>query len=179
MNFLSFISALCKHSRKSLIVVTTFLAFMFASQLQAMTKTDFSIITLDNQVIKVEQGVIDKPTYMVFWATWCPSCLREVPHLKAIYQQYKNEINFVAINVDRTHFWYNLTTEESKKPVREYLEKQGINYPVALDDDNTLSELFNVKGTPTQVLLSKTGEVKAKFNLTPENINEMLETLIN
>jgi|TARA_R110001583_G_C5588099_1_gene403516 thiol-disulfide isomerase/thioredoxin len=68
-----------------------------------------------------------QPIYIVFWATWCPSCLREIPNLKAINEKFGDDITFVAINVDRTHFWYNLTTSESKKPVLAYLKKQRIN----------------------------------------------------
>lgn len=49
----------------------------------------------------------------------------------------------LLLNVDRTHFWYNLTTSESKKTVRAYLAKQGIDYRVALNDDKVLSSVFN------------------------------------
>lgn len=139
---------------------------------------EFSITTIDNDVVKLDHKIKDKPIYLVFWATWCPSCLREVPTLKSVYQEYKDDINFVAINVDRTHFWYNLTTEESKKPVRKYLEEHGINYPVALDDDKILSDLYDVKGTPTQVLISKQGELIAKFHTTPEDIRSTLKQLV-
>ena len=80
--------------------------------------SDFTIRTIDDDIIssKNEQG--KRPTYIVFWATWCPSCLREIPHLKAINKKFGDDIAFVAININRTHFWYKLTTSESKQQVR-------------------------------------------------------------
>tara|TARA_R110001583_G_scaffold55849_4_gene169371 strand:+ start:10695 stop:11216 length:522 start_codon:yes stop_codon:yes gene_type:complete len=140
---------------------------------------EFTVTTIDGDIISSKEALGKRPIYIVFWATWCPSCLREVPNLKAINEKYGDDIVFVAINVDRTHFWYNLTTSESKKPVRAYLKKQGINYNVALDDDKVLSDAFNVRGTPTQILINKQGELHQYFHRTPSNINSVIEKLIN
>lgn len=140
---------------------------------------DFIVTTVNGDIISSKELLNKKPIYIVFWATWCPSCLREIPNLKAINEKYGNDIAFIAINVDRTHFWYNLTTSESKKPVKTYLKKQGINYNVALDDDKALSDAFNVKGTPTQILIDKQGNIQHYFHQTPLNIKSIIETLIN
>jgi len=114
----------------------------------------------------------------VFWATWCPSCLREIPNLKAINDKYGDEIAFVAVNVNRTHSWYEMTTSESKEPVKEYLKDHGIDYKVALDDKNILSRLFNVKGTPTQILIDKDSNIRRVFHGMPSDIIATIDQLI-
>lgn len=159
-----------------LFITTSVSAFTNASNAKVPM---FSVTTVDGDIISSKAAMGKQPIYIVFWATWCPSCLREIPNLKAINEKFGDDIIFVAINVDRTHFWYNLTTSESKKPVRAYLKKQGINYKVALDDDKVLAELFNVRGTPTQVLINKQGYVHQYFHNTPSNIDEIIKTLIN
>ena len=58
-------------------------------------------------------------------------------------------------------------------------KKQGINYNVALDDDKVLSDVFNVRGTPTQILINKQGNIHQYFHKTPSNIDAIIETLIN
>lgn len=159
-----------------ILIATSSFAFTDHSKIQVPA---FTVATIDGETISSKEALGKRPIYLVFWATWCPSCLREVPNLKAINEKYGDDIVFVAINVDRTHFWYNLTTSESKKPVQAYLKKQGIDYSVALDDDKVLSDAFNVRGTPTQVLINKQGYLYKYFHTTPSDINSIIEKLIN
>jgi len=159
-----------------LFMTTNTLASIDKSKLKA---PEFTVTTINGDIISSKKAFGKQPIYLVFWATWCPSCLREIPNLKAINEKFGDEITFVAINVDRTHIWYNLTTSESKNPVQEYLKKQGIDYNVALDDDKALSSAFNVRGTPTQILIDKKGNIRQYFHKTPENINAIITALIN
>tara|TARA_R110001583_G_C5588099_1_gene403517 strand:+ start:1087 stop:1239 length:153 start_codon:yes stop_codon:yes gene_type:complete len=48
-----------------------------------------------------------------------------------------------------------------------------------LDDDKVLSDVFNVRGTPTQILINKQGNIHQYFHKTPSNIDAIIETLIN
>lgn len=170
---------------KNITKTILFLTFVFVSNYSLAFSENthlkapaFNVTTIDGQHISPEISFGKKPIYLVFWATWCPTCLKEIPNLRAINDKYGNEIDFVAINVDRTNFWYNLTTSESKNPVRAYLKKHGIDYNIALDDDKKLSNAFNVKGTPTQVLIDKHGNVQQYFHKTPTDINASIEKLI-
>lgn len=138
----------------------------------------FSVTTLDGENISLQQEIGKRPMYIVFWATWCPSCLREVPKLSALNHKYGDEISFVAINVDRVHPWYGLIRSDSEKPVNKYMKKLGIDYNVALDDEEKLSELFKVKGTPTQILIDKKGNIRSRFNTSPDNINAQIDALL-
>tara|TARA_R110001592_G_scaffold76227_1_gene230215 strand:+ start:1578 stop:2042 length:465 start_codon:yes stop_codon:yes gene_type:complete len=151
---------------------------LFSVISEAQEVPEFTIRTIDDEVISSKNELGKRPTYIVFWATWCPSCLREIPNIKVINEKYGDDIMLVAVNIDRTHFWYKLTTSESKQPVREYLKKQGIDYKVALDDENILSSLFNVRGTPTQILIDKKGIVRQIFHLMPSDIISTIDQLV-
>jgi len=36
-----------------------------------------------------------------FWATWCGPCVEEMPHLKALYAQYKDQgVEFIGVSLD-------------------------------------------------------------------------------
>jgi len=154
------------------------LILLFSVISEAQEVPVFTISTIDDEVISSKNELGKRPIYIVFWATRCPGCLREIPKLKAINKRYGDDIALVAINVDRTHFWYKLTTSESKEPVSEYLEKQGIDYKVALDDQNILSNLFNIKGTPTQILIDKEGVVRQIFHRMPADILSTIDLLV-
>ncbi|MFO8236533.1 MAG: TlpA disulfide reductase family protein [Bacteroidales bacterium] len=40
----------------------------------------------------------DKPVFINYWATWCPPCKAEMPVLKKLYEDYKDDVNFLFIS---------------------------------------------------------------------------------
>ena len=41
-----------------------------------------------------------KPVFINFWATWCPPCVGELPHIEKKYAEYKDKMHFVILSVD-------------------------------------------------------------------------------
>jgi thiol-disulfide isomerase/thioredoxin len=63
-----------------------------------------------------------------FWATWCPSCLKEIPDFIALQQQYQARgLQFIGIAL------------EEADPVNRYIATTNINYPILLGGDNGLA----------------------------------------
>jgi len=92
-----------------------------------------------------------KPVMLVFWATWCPHCRREMPDIEETWQKFKDD-GLVVIGVTRNS--RGQTTEK----VREYLGENGITLPIAVDPGGT-SRAFNVSGIPAAAFVDKTGKV--------------------
>jgi thiol-disulfide isomerase/thioredoxin len=97
----------------------------------------------------------DRPTVITFWATWCGPCRAELPVKKRFYDEHKDVVNFVAVNMT--------ATESSPAAVLNYVEKNGIVYPVALDRSGSLSNLFTIRGTPTTIVLATDGSISSRW----------------
>ena len=97
----------------------------------------------------IQQG---KVTMIDFWATWCAPCRASMPRVQKLWQEYK-PIGVELYSVD--------TDDESpdREPsVREFLLKEGLTFPVVLDD-GTAERAFAVASLPTMLLLDKQGKV--------------------
>jgi len=87
-----------------------------------------------------------------FWATWCPPCLREIPHFIDLQTRYRDQgLVFVGIAIDEPG------------AVRELVQQLGVNYPVLLGDAEAseVSVRYGnaLGGLPYTVVLDRQGRV--------------------
>ena len=62
-----------------------------------------------------------RPLLLNFWATWCPPCVREMPHLDRFAREFAaNGWQVVGLAADQ------------EKPVRDFLSRNPVSYPIAL-----------------------------------------------
>ena len=91
------------------------------------------------------------PLVIDFWALWCLPCLKQLPELQRIWDQYSDRgLSFVAVNED---------SPSDQAKVRPYVKKQRYRFPVLLDEDKDLWYQFKVLTLPTTVLLNRDGEI--------------------
>ncbi|MDD5277564.1 MAG: TlpA disulfide reductase family protein [Methylovulum sp.] len=103
----------------------------------------FTTITGQNVALKALRG---KPAIVTFWATDCPACIKEIPHLRALYRRYHAqglEIVAVAMHYDPPSHVIAMTQE------------QQLPYLVALDLNAQHAHAFgDVMLTPSTFLIS-------------------------
>lgn len=91
------------------------------------------------------------PVLVTFWATSCPGCISEMPHLIKLYQDLAPrgfEMIGVAMNYDKPN------------NVLEMQKQKAIPYPIVWDDSGKISRAFGqVTLTPTHFLINPQGEI--------------------
>ncbi len=95
-----------------------------------------------------------KYVYIDVWATWCGPCLKEIPHLKEIEEQYHDKnIVFVSLSIDKQadhDKWEQLVTKEALGGVQLIADKEW-------ESDFTVS--YNIKSIPRFILIDPKGNV--------------------
>lgn len=121
-----------------------------AGTASAETAPDFTLTTLDGKTI-TKASLQGKPTLLMFWASWCGTCQRELPNLKTLYEEKKGK-GFQAVAVG---------FQDDEAGIRRYVETNPgtFVFPTAYDTRNQVSALFRARGTPTFVLLDADGAV--------------------
>jgi thiol-disulfide isomerase/thioredoxin len=110
-------------------------------------------------VTKFEPGRV----YVVeFWATWCPPCIKAIPHLSALQKKYPETLTVVSVNVEAL-----LDHEPKADAVPTFMKKWGkdIAYTVAIDDPTkkTISDAWITAsgslGIPTACIVDQHGKL--------------------
>jgi thiol-disulfide isomerase/thioredoxin len=84
---------------------------------------------------------------VVFWATWCPSCQKELPELQALYEKHRAKgFEILAISVDADRF-----------TVEEFWKDHDYAFPVAMRAPAHTQAFGPVKATPTLYLIDRKG----------------------
>jgi peroxiredoxin len=106
--------------------------------------------TLDGRTLTLEQ-LRGKPVLVTFWATTCPSCIEEMPHLVELYREF-NPKGLEIIGVAMAY--------DPPEQVRTLVRQRQIPYPIVLDTQERIAREFdNVRLTPTTVLISPRGRI--------------------
>jgi peroxiredoxin len=103
-----------------------------------------------------------------FWASWCGPCRQEMPLLENIYKKY-NKLGFTLIGVN---------VEPDSKAADDWLKQTPVTFPVLYDKSSKVSQMFNVSGMPTTVIIDRKGNVRYRhISYKPGDESEYLNTI--
>ena len=90
-----------------------------------------------------------KIVFLNFWATWCPTCVVEMPSMEKLHQQFKNkDFAMVAVNM-----------QESETQVRSFFNKLQLSFTALLDSSGEVAAGLAVNALPTTYFLDKEGRI--------------------
>ena len=129
----------------------------------------------DGQKVKLSD-LLGKVVMLQFTASWCGVCRKEMPFIESdIWQKHKANPNFALYGIDR---------DEPVETVKDFAEKTGVTYPLALDPgaDHFAKYAERKAGITRNVLIDKEGKIvmltrlfnEEEFSSLCKKIDEML-----
>ncbi len=112
---------------------------------------DFRLSSLDGQPTSLAD-LRGKAVVLNFWASWCPPCRSEMPHLQAVAEKYRDQgLVVLAVNLD-----------ESPAVIRSFLDRQQIKLNVLLDPGQHTAEKYKILPLPTTFFVGRDGVVRSR-----------------
>jgi cytochrome c-type biogenesis protein len=102
-----------------------------------------------------------KVVFLNFWATWCPPCKKEMPHIEELYQEFNlNEEEVVILGVANPKSEaYPNNSDESKEDIVAFLEENEYTFPTVFDETGEIFSSYYISAFPTTFLITKEGNV--------------------
>ena len=90
-----------------------------------------------------------KTVFINLWATWCPPCRAEMPHIESLYQKVKDTENleFLMIALDKEF-------EKSQK----FIENKEFTFPV-VHASYGINNSLQSESIPTTLVVNPKGEI--------------------
>ncbi|HEV59240.1 MAG TPA: TlpA family protein disulfide reductase [Phycisphaerales bacterium] len=127
--------------------------------------TDFSYTDVNGDTARLSDHR-DKNVMLVFWATWCPPCRAEIPHLVQLRKETPaDELEIIAIS------------NEAAATVADFAAKNGINYTVVAGNIPLPEPFSRVRSIPTAFFIDTKGTIKlATVGVVPEEASKAILT---
>ena len=85
-----------------------------------------------------------------FWATWCEPCRLEMPSIQRLRDRLGPKgLAVLAVNVD-----------EPEARVREFIKKTGLDLPIVMDPNKTVTRDWGVRFLPVSFIVGPDGRVR-------------------
>ena len=113
----------------------------------------FTFSNAQNQIILID-----------FFATWCPPCKAEIPHLNNLQEKYKGKIKIIGVLIEQ-----NKDSGELKK----FMNNFAINYTIVNSSANQLfaDAVGGIESIPFMIMYGKNGKnITHYLGVVPEEM---------
>lgn len=116
---------------------------------------DFILTNLKGEPVKLSD-YRGKKVLINFWATWCPPCQAEMPHMQKFYANYESK-DVVVLGVNLSF------TEKGSDSVQAFVDEQGLSFPIVLDKEANVADLYQVSAYPTTYFVDAHGVIQERL----------------
>lgn len=112
---------------------------------------DFTVVDVDDNEVKLSD-YIGKPIVLNFWASWCPPCKAEFPEFEKVYNEQKDDVTFLMINMTDGQ-------RETKEKGLKYITDNEYTLPIYFDTKQEASFTYGIVSIPTTLFINTDGNI--------------------
>ena len=155
-----------------ILILFAFSSSIFAQDENTFVKVgdsapDFSISMEDGSIKKLSD-LKGKVVWVNFFATWCPPCRKELPHLeKEVYKKLKSNSNFEVLVIGREHDWAT---------VNKFKTDNNYVLPFYPDAKREIFSKYAKQSIPRNFIIDKEGNIAVvSTGFNEKEFNEIVE----
>jgi peroxiredoxin len=111
----------------------------------------FELRTVDGELFRLTDYRGKKAVFLIFWNTWCTYCIKKTPRYAKLKEQFGDRVEIIAVNT---------TWHDSIKEIKQFQQRFDVNYPIALDNGEALTDRYAVSAVPTEFIIDINGVIR-------------------
>jgi thiol-disulfide isomerase/thioredoxin len=159
---------------KIFVLITLLISFLSCAQKDQTTLKKESLenmmITTENksivlsEILKKHEG---KTVVIDVWASWCSDCLKGIPKLRTLQEQYPNVV-YLFISMDKTYETWMQGIEKYDLKGEHYLTSDGMK--------GVFGKSIELDWIPRYMVIDKTGKI-ALYKAIEADDEKLIKTL--
>lgn len=113
---------------------------------------DFELQEVGSEEVIKLSDFEGKKVFLNFWASWCPPCIVEAPHLQS-FSESQEDVVVIGVNVT--------TSESNLENVQAFTDEHGFTFPNVYGVEEMFS-LFYVESLPTSLFIDSNGIIQER-----------------
>ena len=137
-----------------------FFFLILSLKVEAAKMPDFNLHQYpEGQNFRLSENLKGKKMLINFWATWCISCIHEIPLLESLKSKYGNDVIFISINAG-----------EKSNLIARFLNKYKFSYIHLSDNDRLFSKELGVESLPITMVVDKDMNIIYRDVVPPKSL---------
>lgn len=116
---------------------------------------DYAAASLDGEMVDLA-SFRGRAVLLNIWATWCRPCVKEMPALQRLHEQFSDDgLVVIGVSVDNPA----LVMGDATEAVRKFVDEYGLTFEILLDPESRIESGYPVAGLPMTYLIDRDGKI--------------------
>jgi len=116
------------------------------------TPVDFELMDMNRNTFKLS-AMRGSVVFINFWATWCQSCIEEMPSIERMSRLLSNDSKFKMVTI---------LYKDDIVNASNFMRQNSFTFPVYLNPDESAARNFGITGVPETFIIDKKGFLRDK-----------------
>lgn len=115
---------------------------------------DFTLPSMDGTVVSLSD-YRGKPVYVKLWASWCPTCVADLPELSRLASEHNTEGDFQVLTIVAPSQF----GEMDEVDFTSWAQSEGLDFPILFDRGAAVNDAYGVRAYPTSLFFDAEGRL--------------------
>ncbi|MBQ9137419.1 MAG: AhpC/TSA family protein [Alistipes sp.] len=125
---------------------------------------EFTLSSVDGDRVKLPKCNPEGYLLLDFWASWCQPCIKEIPNIRQLNEQYSDRLQIISISLDNDpDQWLNAVKRHNLTEWTQLLANNTDAEEYYFSEQADISAAYGVEQIPCFILIDDAGTIIGRY----------------